>query len=314
MAPMQAPKRFPSCILIRLTLATIGVAAFAAAGLSVLAQTEPSKLPEFDVATIKPTSPEGTSNSGVQVFPGGRVIINAVSLRGLIDIAFNMNYWQISGGEPWTEQATFNLEAKPSGDLQPPVTDLSHSYWTIGDPRLRLMLQAVLLDRFQLKYHHETRTGPVFLLQRSGKRIPLIPAKQKTAQGQDQNQDQNQGQEQGQNQGQPGHKNDIPLPQQSEVDFTDNRWFLFNTTMPQLAQFAGNYIVHQPVLDMTELNGAFDYKSPTQIELAPDSASHQVDLPGAFPALLREIGLKLTPSKGPVEYLVIDSAQKPTAN
>jgi uncharacterized protein (TIGR03435 family) len=298
MAPMQAPKRFPNCILIRLTLAALGVAALAAAGVSVLAQTEPSKLPEFDVATIKPTNPEGTSDVGVRIFPGGRVIINGAQLKSLTAMAFAMNYWQLSGGEPWMEHATFNIEAKPAENLQPPITDLSHSYWTIDDPRLRLMLQALLIDRFQLKYHHETRTGSVSLLQRNGKRIPLTPTKQKTAQDQDQ----------------PGHENDIPIPQQSEVDFTDNRWFLFNTTMPQLAQFASNYILHQPVLDMTELNGAFDYKSPTQIEVAPDPASHRVDLSGAFPALLREIGLKLTPSKGPVDHLVIDSAQKPTAN
>lgn len=59
------------------------------------------KLPEFEVANIKPTAPNGSFTSGVKVYPGGRVVMSAVSLRAMIIVAFRLSYWQVVGGDSW---------------------------------------------------------------------------------------------------------------------------------------------------------------------------------------------------------------------
>jgi uncharacterized protein (TIGR03435 family) len=86
---------------------------------------------------------------------------------------------------------------------------------------------------------------------------------------------------------------------------------LFNTTMPQLAKFASDHILNVPVLDRTELSGAFEYRQIVpDDEPAYSGPGHQ----GSFVNMISAIGLKLERSKGPVEVLVIDHAEKPTSN
>jgi uncharacterized protein (TIGR03435 family) len=90
--------------------------------------------------------------------------------------------------------------------------------------------------------------------------------------------------------------------------------------------FAGH--VDRPVIDKTGLTGLFD----VHLEFAPDDAMsgpgpvllNGVDRPGVpstdptgpsiFTALQEQLGLKLSPAKGPVEVIVIDRAEKPSAN
>lgn len=228
---------------------------------------------QFEVATIKPAS---ASEQGVMVYPGGRIRIQSTGLAGLIFIAFNLRSGQLSGADKWMGEDEYDVEAIPPAEMQSSI-DTGHTVWGIGDERLRQMLQALLIDRFQLRFHRETKTGDVYLLEKSGKPIRLRPAA---------------------NSGYSG------------VEFTAATWLLFNTSMPQLAKFASDAVFHRPVLDRTGLTGSFDYRSPTQ--LGPDQ--RQIDLAGAFPTLLSELGLKVRPAKGPVESFVIDHAEKPSPN
>jgi uncharacterized protein (TIGR03435 family) len=76
--------------------------------------------------------------------------------------------------------------------------------------------------------------------------------------------------------------------------------------MQQLAEFAGNVLTQSSVIDRTGLTGWFDYISLNQ--------ATQDDFHDSFLRLIPEIGLKLTPSKGPIETLVIDHAEQPSPN
>src|SRR5262245_49708398 len=117
---------------------------------------------EFEIASIKPIDPNaGIHMTGLQIFPGGRIVIPTTSLKGLIVTAFGLSYWQLSGGEPWMEKDLYDVEAKPPANLQPAITNLRHGLFDIDDERLRQMLQALLSDRFHLKFHRETKTGKV---------------------------------------------------------------------------------------------------------------------------------------------------------
>ncbi len=248
------------------------------------ASNQPKHL-EFEVATIKPIDPDHPRGNGVNVYPGGRVVINGVNPKSLVAIAFNLSDWQIEGGDPWVEKDNYNLEAKPPEGAQPPAFNLRHSLFGIDDLCLREMLQSLLIERFQLKFHRETRTGTIYLLERSGKPLHLRPAKV-TAD-----------------------------PQNPEYDNFGSigwagRWVLSDVTMAHLAKFGADFYLHRSVVDRTGLDGAYDYESPNH----EDADSHFGDQLGSFTNMIQEIGLKLTPTKGSVDFLVIDHAEKPSPN
>ena len=75
----------------------------------------------------------------------------------------------------------------------------------------------------------------------------------------------------------------------------------------------------RPVIDRTGLTGNYDFT----LSFLPDSARNASpdnlppelrDRPSLFDALKEQLGLKLQPEKGPVEYLVIDHVERPSAN
>jgi uncharacterized protein (TIGR03435 family) len=76
----------------------------------------------------------------------------------------------------------------------------------------------------------------------------------------------------------------------------------------------------RPVLDRTNLTGRFDIRlrwAPDPQRTTPegiDLSASDADLPGLFTALREQLGVEVKASRGPVEFLVIDSAEKPSAN
>ena len=114
------------------------------------AQDRPSA-PAFDVTSVKP-------NTGTQDFvrfdpqPGGRLSITNASLRMVVSWAYGVQNTQLQGGPDWFDSARFDFLAKAEGN---PTTE-----------EMRLMLRTMLVDRFQLKFHSETREIPVCALTR----------------------------------------------------------------------------------------------------------------------------------------------------
>jgi uncharacterized protein (TIGR03435 family) len=239
----------------------------------------------FEVATIKPVDPtNGVMDAGIKVYPGGRLVIHALPLKTLITVAYDAGYWQLSGGDEWMGKDVYDVEAKPSP--QSGTYSLRHTRYGIGDERVRLMLQTLLTERFRLKVHRETKTGPVYLLERSGKPLLLRPTKYT---------------EDHPAIGAPGFS--------GEIEHVGGHWFLFDTSVRQLAKFAAEYVLHKPVIDQTTLEGSFDYRDP-DAKIDQDNA----EVEGSFTVFIRDIGLKLTSAKGPVETFVIEHAEKPSAN
>jgi uncharacterized protein (TIGR03435 family) len=92
-----------------------------------------------------------------------------------------------------------------------------------------------------------------------------------------------------------------------------------NVTMKMLAESmpfqTGLATLERPLIDTTGLAGGFDFA----IEWTPPEDMGQPGDVGSFgasfrEALKRQLGLKLDPEKGPVEVLVIDHVEQPTAN
>ena len=77
------------------------------------------------------------------------------------------------------------------------------------------------------------------------------------------------------------------------------------------------------MINKTGLDGNYDFKLSFLPELPPNFNRENAppnlppgffDRPNLFDALKQQLGLKLEPQKGPVEFYVIDHAEKPAAN
>jgi uncharacterized protein (TIGR03435 family) len=244
-------------------------------------------LPEFEVASVKPTDLSGDIKVGVHVYPGGRVVISGCELMGLVEIAFQVPAWQISGAAVWTQEVKYDVEAVPPKAMQASIKDLRFGVFEIADEHLRQMLQSLLIHRFQLEFHRATKTGDVYLLKRNGKPPAFHPTSA-----------------------------DPSSPGDGSIFWRGRRqWVIDAATMPQLAQYLSAHVLGAPVLDRTELSGRFDYK---QSQPDVDPADRDGDFASVFTAsclrFIQELQLNLERTKGPVETFVIDRAAKPSPN
>jgi bla regulator protein BlaR1 len=160
-----------------------GITILAATALPMRAQSQ-AGAPAFEVATIKPLGENITigdrtvqrANLHFQHVPaeplhgisGNRFSTEITDLTDLMVDAYNVRRDQISGAPSW---------ASPDGDLYE-VTAKSGGEGPLPSDQARLMLQALLADRFQLKLHRETKTLPVYdlMIGKNGPKIKEVPA------------------------------------------------------------------------------------------------------------------------------------------
>jgi uncharacterized protein (TIGR03435 family) len=268
-------------LLLGVTLALIQVSASQLYGQNSVVPAGQSvsgklKVEEFEVATIKPASPD--IDLPLDIYPNGTVLAH-MSLKNLIMAAYDLPYSQIKGGPAWIEEDLYDVEAKPPdpGDGGP-TYDIRHDTRTLDDPKLRSMLRALLEDRFQLKTHLEVKDGPVLVLERGNGELTLTPSTHTFRAG-----------------GSIGLGSGVRL---------------FSITMAQLAKTLGPGIFHEPIIDKTGLTGSYDFQSKT-VSTEPPALDDLITL--ILPAI-KEMGLKLTKSTGPVTTLVIDQASHPSPN
>ena len=235
----------------------------------------PDKLPEFEVATIKPVSPKDVV-SGLFTYSGGRIICVSCTVQYLMMEAFDVQKWQITGGRGWIDDAQYDIEAKPpvsSRAIKLNLNDPSHK--TPPTAEQRQMLQSLLMDRFQLKFHYGPKQGPVYFLARSNKQPMLRPPKDPEA----------------------FHWAGI-----IEGGVSGK-----NISMPELAARLSGFLM-RPVLDETE------WRDRLILSIKTAMPGPNTDVTDVIFTSMREIGLKLTSGKGPVETIVIDSVSRPTEN
>jgi uncharacterized protein (TIGR03435 family) len=125
---------------------------FAAAALFLYAQTA-AELPSFEVAEVK-LNKTVNDNGSFKMLPGGQVAIRHASMKELIQGAWNLEDYAISGGPSWIDSEYYNVVAKA-----PPNS---------GMHDMEMMLQRLLAERFRLAIHTEPRVMPVYA---------MIPAK-----------------------------------------------------------------------------------------------------------------------------------------
>jgi uncharacterized protein (TIGR03435 family) len=119
----------------------------------------------FEVAVVKPMPPSGfgPTRSYVQFSPAG-FAANGLTLKSLLQIALNIQDFQISGGPAWLDSETFYVDGR--------VDDSKAAHADV-----LVMLQTLLTERFQLKLHRETKeySGYVLSVGRNGPKLKAVP-------------------------------------------------------------------------------------------------------------------------------------------
>jgi uncharacterized protein (TIGR03435 family) len=225
----------------------------------------------------------------------GRFRGKDLALQWLILTAYRIKSGNLTGDLPgWTISERYDVDAK--------MSDAG------GEDRVLAALRNLLEDRFQLKEHREFRDEPVYFLTvgKDGAKMPpgsCVPVKK-----------------------------DLPNECYSRkveglVQTLD--WRGVGMSAPDgvaYRSFAWQLALDRPVIDRTGLKGTFDVhlrwsREPAPAPITspgqPPAAEPTLTEPGApsiFDAVQEQLGLKLEPGRGPVEYMVIDRVEKPNEN
>jgi uncharacterized protein (TIGR03435 family) len=235
-------------------------------------------LPQFEVATVKSPGPQDNFII-LYNYPGGRVVISLYTFGQLLQEALGVQQFQVVGAPAWIDSERFMIEAKPPASSKLSSFTPSNREAPLVEEQ-RQMLLALLIDRFQMKFHRESKEEAVYLLTK-GPREPMIEASKHP---------------------------EYRMFFAGLFGGGDGTVSGGNATMEfvasQLSRSMGG-----PVIDRTGLAGQFDFT----LEHVYDPAE-EVDLVTIAQRTVRQLGLKLELSRAPMEMIVIDHLEEPSAN
>jgi uncharacterized protein (TIGR03435 family) len=225
---------------------------------------------KFEVASVKKVTsggPPGDIPRNLETSPGHFAMRN-VPLRMALLWAFDLKDYEITGPDWIKSEERYDIIANAGG----PATE----------GQMRQMLQALLVERFQIKAHRETKELPVYVL------LPGKGEAKVKAAGAD---------------------------AQSSLGGAGGAGAAFIAQPISRFTFMLTRRMDRPVLDQTGLKGRYDFT----IDLSGLGFNgRDPEVPGGpsiFTTVQRDLGLKLEARKEPIEILVIDSANKmPTEN
>lgn len=238
----------------------------------------------FEVASVKPSSSgnngfsggcrgiDSVYNSARAPFapPLGRCVIHDARLSHLIATAYGINMAMLKSDKSpdWVAMGAerFDVEAKAEDPAK------------ATESQLLAMLQALLVERFDLKFHLEEKEAQGFALTvaKGG------PKFQESA------------------------KDDSEPKVDARLKVERSEFQTVNAHKANMEDLTNIllFVTQASVVDKTGLTGAYDFKLRFGGENGPE----------IFTALPEQLGLRLTASKVTVSYFVVDSAKRPLAN
>ena len=238
----------------------------------------PQSQAKFDIADVHVSDRQINVNVTGGQLRAGRYELHNATMVDLIRMAYGVEAEKVMGGPNWLELDRYTVVAKaPAG--------------TPAD--VKLMLRSLLIDRFNLKVHEDTRPLSAFIL-------TVGPAKHKMREASGS-----------------GPGGCQPIPQQAEggaipPQMAECRGMTMAAFAQLLPRAAGAYLPN-PVVDQTGLQGAFDFEVRFHARpLLAQAGSEGISL---FDALEKQLGLKLELKETPTSALVVDSVErKPSPN
>jgi uncharacterized protein (TIGR03435 family) len=243
------------------------------AATAAFCQSADPPAPAFDVASVKVSQP-GTAGGPRRtqriLFSPGTVTMRNVSLKAAIRWAWHVSEFQVSGPD-WLDSERYEIAGKAAG----PATE----------DQLRLMMQALLRERFKLALHLQTKELGAYLLV-AGKNGPKV------------------------------HESTTEGETSIETNQKQMSVSIQRAPVAQLVEMMSN-MLRAPVIDMTGLKGRYDL-SIDVAKYAADMASPgrsvestPMDTMALVTTLLQsELGLKLEARKMPLEVVIVDRAER----
>jgi len=257
------------------------------------AQTAPVA---FEVASVKPNN-SGQQGGQLRRQPGGRVEAVNIPLRQVITYAYQASPLTLAGGPNWISTDRFDITAKLTGD-PPPVP--------AGAPDdIMLALRTLLADRFKLKVHRETRELDAYALvvARPGSIGPALTRSTQECSAEA---------VRSRAAGPPAAGGPAVLcGALLRAGRLQVGGLPLTGVLPVFSAQSGRNVV-----DRTGLNGVWDFEltfasapgGPGAGAAPPPDDS----APSFFTAVQEQLGLRLEPTRAPIEMLVIDSVEHPT--
>jgi uncharacterized protein (TIGR03435 family) len=238
--------------------------------------------PGFDAVTIKPSQPGRPGK--LFTLRGTHFVTINTNLNDLIALAYGLHAKQIVGAPDWAGTELFDIDGVPDVPGQPNMKQMG------------ILVQKLLADRFQLKFHRETRELSVYAitLASGGPKIT------KTTAG----------------------PND--LPGFAFRGFGD--LIVRNLSMKDFATWMQSSVMDKPVVDQTGLTDKYDFSlkwTPDDSQFAqfrgavppqPPAGDNPNAPPSLYTAMQEQLGLKFSATKAMDDVIVIDHVEKPSAN
>jgi uncharacterized protein (TIGR03435 family) len=257
-----------------------------------LVTAQQASSPTFEVASIKPSAVDSLADDHSEVQPSGRFVVTNMALDDLVRGVFEVQRHELVLGDrvpSWFTTQKWDMVGKG-----PPITDEAAQR-----PLLRVMMQNLLIERFKLVTRREMRDTPAYALvvvrtdrslgpqmrPSSADCAALSAAFKATGARQ--------------------------TPDSPTCGLRKLRG-QFRGTGVQLSELvmALTPVAGRPVVDATGLTGSFDLSMKFTANDAADPAGGA----SLFTAIQEQLGLRLEARRAPVNVLVIESAERPTAD
>ena len=224
----------------------------------------------FDVASIKESTSLADGGS-LRFMPDGGVRAGNITARVLVTLAYRLQGYQLVNAPGWASEARYNIEAKPAA---PSPREQTYE-----------MLQALLVERFRLAFHRESRDVDGFALVRvrPDRLGPDLKPSEVDCE-----------------------KNFAATPRCRQGGITSETMSTVGAPIWNLLQLVISK-VGAPVSDETGLTGTYDF----QLRWSNDVASAD-DRTSIFTALQEQLGLRLERRRTKTEVLVVDRFERPT--
>lgn len=217
----------------------------------------------FEVASIRPSQPGAAPAGSRFFFRGDRFEAHAATVSDLLDMLVGFQLYRVTGGPAWMRTDRYDIIAKADHEIAP------------QDQYAAVM--SLLIDRFRLQSHKETREVPGFVL-----RARRLPASVKPA---------------------------ADLETYSVRPDGQGHFIFTATPLSALTNFL-SVQTHVPVTDETDLKGAYDFVVST-VDVQPQPGEDWGD---RVREAVEALGFQVESRRISLEMTVVDRCERPAEN
>jgi uncharacterized protein (TIGR03435 family) len=239
----------------------------------------------YDVASIRP-HPAGDGSLSISDPPHlARLTLTGVTMSNIVQIAYGLNEFQLLGSPSWLQSQHFDLQARSDSAADDILAKLIPCQQRLTKEH---MLQLLLADRAHLAIHHASKdvSGYSLVLAKSGPKLHESPPQPDLQ-----------------------HGGGMSIrPSKLGYQLTAN-----NYGLDYLAAWLADE-TRFPVADKTGLSQKYDLALQWSEDLAATPSAGEAPYPLIFTALQEQLGLKLEPARVPLDTVIIDHIELPSAN